>query len=73
VKNWKLKEGESYETVFKDKVLGGPKLSMGCFGCHKFHNKGMCYSDCNNAASHCVLSGADFTKFGARVKALRGE
>ena len=73
VTNWKLKDGESYETVFKDKVLGGPKLSMGCFGCHKFHNKLMCYSDCNNAASHCVLKGADFTKFDSRVKALRGE
>ena len=73
VKRWKLKDGEDYNEVFKDKVSGGPKLSMGCYGCHKFHNKGFCYPDCANAASHCVLVGDDFTKFDARIKALRGE
>ena len=73
VRDWKLREGEDYMTVFRHKVKGGPKLSMGCHGCHKFHNKGWCYTDCDNAASHIILSGEDFTKFNARVKALRGE
>ena len=73
VKKWKLKEGEQYAEVFRDKGVQGPKLSMGCRGCHKFHNKGFCYKDCTNAASHVVLTGDDFTRFDARIKALRGE
>ena len=73
VEGWKLREGEDYSTVFRHKVKGGPRLSMGCHGCHKYHNKGWCYSDCDNAASHCVLVGDDYTKFDARVRALRGE
>ena len=73
VQEWKLHEGEDYATVFRHKVKGGPRLSMGCHGCHKFHNKGFCYTDCDNAASHCVLVGDDHDKFDARVKALRGE
>ena len=73
VQEWKLREGEDYFTVFRHKVRGGPKLSMGCYSCHKIHNKGFCYTDCDNAASHCVLVGDDYTKFNARVKALRGE
>jgi hypothetical protein len=73
VEEWKLRDGEDYTTVFRHKVKGFPKLSMGCHGCHKYHNKGWCYSDCDNAASHCVLVGDDETKFDARVKALRGE
>ena len=73
VEEWKLREGEDYMTVFRHKAKGGPTLSMGCHGCHKFHNKGFCYSDCVNAASHCVLVGDDHAKMDARIKALRGE
>ena len=73
VQEWKLREGEDYTTVFRHKVKGSPRLSMGCHGCHKFHNKGFCYMDCDNAASHCVLVGDDYDKFDARVKALCGE
>ena len=73
VEAWKLRADEDYTTVFRHKVKGGPKLSMGCHGCHKYHNKGWCYSDCDNAASHCILVGDDFDKFDARIKALRGE
>ena len=72
VSDWIVGEDEDYATVFKHKVKGGPKLSMGCYGCHKYHNKGWCYSDCENAASHCTLTGDNFDKFDARVKALRG-
>ena len=73
VEAWKLRDGEDYTTVFRHKVRGGPRLSMGCYGCHKFHNKGWCYTDCDNAKSHCVLEGEDYEKFDARIKALRGE
>ena len=73
VSKWKIRDNEDYAEVFKDKVLGGPILSMGVPGCHKFHNKGFCYADCTQKASHCVLAGDDFKKFDARVKALRGE
>ena len=73
VEAWKLRANENYIDVFGHKVSSGPKLSMGCFGCHKFHNKGFCYSDCANMKSHCPLKGDDFTKFDNRVKSLRGE
>jgi hypothetical protein len=73
VSKWKIREDENYADVFKGKVTGGPILSMGVAGCHKFHNKGFCYEDCTQKASHCALSGDDFKKFDARVKALRGE
>ena len=73
VEAWKLRPGESYNEVFAHKVTEGPTLSMGCFGCHKYHNKGWCYSDCMNAKSHCTLTGDDFKKFDQRIKALRGE
>ena len=71
-KNWKLRSNENYETVFRDKVKQCPILSMGCKGCHKFHNKGFCYSDCNNKDSHCKLIGDDKEKFDKRIKQLRG-
>ena len=73
VSKWKIRDNEDYAEVFKGKVLGGPILSMGVPGCHKFHNKGFCFPDCTQKASHCVLAGDDFKKFDARVKALRGE
>ena len=73
VNDWKLRDGEDYITVFRHKVRGGPKLSMGCYGCNKFHNKGWCFTDCDNVASHIELVGDDFKKFDDRVKALRGE
>ena len=73
VEAWKLRPNENYIDIFGHKVSSGPKLSMGCFGCHKFHNKGFCYSDCANVKSHCPLKGTDFTKFNNRVKVLRGE
>jgi hypothetical protein len=73
VEAWKLRPGESYTNVFSHKVSSGPMLSMGCFGCHKFHNKGFCYSDCANVKSHCALKGDDFFQFDNRIKVLRGE
>ena len=68
VEDWKIRQGESYETVFRDKVLNGPSLSMGVKGGDKFHNKECCYSICSNATSHVHLVGDDEVKFGNYVK-----
>ena len=73
VEAWKLRPGENYTEVFGHKVTSGPILSMGCHGCHKYHNRGWCYTDCHNKKSHCTLTGDDFQAFDNRVKAIRGE
>ena len=73
VDSWKLRPNESYDNVFKDKVKNGPILSMGCHGCHKFHNKGYCFDDCHNKDSHKELSGDDWNKFDRYCKVCRGE
>ena len=72
VQDWKLRDNEDY-SVFRHKVKEGPLLSFGCHGCHRFHNQGVCFSDCENVASHCKLTGNDFELFNKRVKAIRGE
>lgn len=40
VEELKLRAGESYDTVFKDKVNQASILLMDYKGCHKYHNKG---------------------------------
>lgn len=71
--SWIMRANESYDTVFAHKVKQGPTLSFNAKGCHKYHNKGYCWDDCQNAASHKKLSGTDFTKFGNYIKQCRGE
>ena len=73
VETWKIRPTESYDTVFKDKVKNGPMLSFGCKGCHKWHNKGICFNDCSNAKSHKPLQGNDFKLFDKYCKECRGE
>lgn len=73
VKEWKLRPGEAFETIFKHKVKNGPTLSLGCKGCHKFHNKGYCFDDCMHAKSHCKLNKEDAKLFGNYCKVCRGE
>ena len=73
VNEWKLRPNESYKNLFKDKVKNGPMLSMGCRGCHKFHNRGYCFDDCHNKDSHKNLSGDDWNKFDKYCKVCRGE
>ena len=70
---WKLRKGERYEAVFQNKVLKGPMLTMGCKGCHRWHNKGMCFKGCANEDSHKQLTGKDHTTFDNYVKQCRGE
>ena len=71
--DWKLRQDESWDSVFKNKTNGGPILSMGCRLCLKFQSKGICYSDCAHRASHCVIIGDDKVKSDKYIKTLRGE
>ena len=71
--NWKLRPNERYETVFAHKIKEGPRLSHGGPGCHKFHNKGVCYDDCPHKGSHRILDGNDKKVFDEFCKKCRGE
>ena len=72
--NWKLRNNESWDTIFKGKTKDGPMLSLGCKPCLKSHVKGICYSDCQNKASHCpIVNEEDIKKTDDFIKSLRGE
>lgn len=73
VQEWKLCPGESFNTVFKHRVIDGPMFSIGCKGCHKWHNKGFCFDDCPNEKSHTDLNEEYSTTFGQYIKTCRGE
>ena len=72
VDDFKFLPGEDYSTFFRHRVKDGPNLCMVCHGCHKFHNKGFCYKDCDNVASHCKLINKYFTLLEKIIKVLRG-
>ena len=71
--DWKLRQGESWDTVFKDKTLRGPDLSCGAKFCLKYWVKGLCFSDCRQKCSHNPLNEEDSAKGDAYIKELRGE
>ena len=73
VRNWKLRQSETWNTVFKNKTRDGPTLSCGSKPCVKYHVKGLCYSDCPHISSHRSLSGDDKVKTEAFIKSIRGE
>ena len=68
---WKLKQGEDWDTIFKNKTLQGPDLSCGAKFCLKYWVKGLCYNDCRQKASHDKLNDADRKKGEAYIKQLR--
>ena len=70
---WKLRQNERWETVFREKSRGGPRLSMGCAPCLKFHCKGWCFEDCAFKKSHKRLNAQDKERTDAYDKSLRGE
>ena len=70
---WKLRQGESWDTVFKGKTLSGPEMSCGAKFCLKYWVKGMCFSDYRQKCSHNPLSEEDKTKADAYIKELREE
>jgi hypothetical protein len=72
-RDWKLRPNENWETIFRNKTLEGPDLSIGCKPCLKFHVKTICYDDCKQICSHRKLSGEDKVKTDKFIKSLRGE
>ena len=52
----KIRQNESWNTIFKGKSKEGPMLSIGTYGCCKFHSKGVCYDDCAYKGSHKELN-----------------
>ena len=71
--DWKLRNSESWATVFRNKTIGGPMLSLQCRPCLKYHVKGLCYDDCMQKNSHCKLEGHDERATHDYIKQLRGE
>ena len=72
-REWKVRQGESWDNVFRNKTLSGPNLSCGSKFCLKFWVKGFCFSDCRQKASHEALSDEDKEKGEGYIKELRGE
>ena len=72
-KDWKIRQNEQWESVFRHKSTDGPILSMGCRPCLKYHCKGSCFDDCSNKDSHVNLKNDDRSKTTAFIKQLRGE
>ena len=73
IREWKLRNDERWETVFRAKSRQGPTLSVGCKPCLKFHAKGFCFEDCALIKSHVTLPPDDKTATANYIKELRGE
>ena len=70
-KDWALKQGESWNKIFKGKIKEGPMLECGTYPCLKYQVKGICYDDCSFRASHINLKGQDASKTDTFIKNLR--
>ena len=73
VQDWKLRQNEQWNTIFKNKSKEAPVLSVGSKLCLKYHCKGICYSDCPFKLSHCTLVDDDKLSAERYIKSLRGE
>ena len=73
VRDWKLRNDERWETVFRSKSRQGPTLSVGCKPCLKYHAKGFCFDDCALIKSHTDLNNDDKSATENFIKELRGE
>ena len=69
--DWKLKEDESWNKIFRHKSKEAPTLSMNCRACLKYHVKGYCFQDCTFKDSHVNLRDEDLRKTDAYIKSLR--
>ena len=63
-KDWRFKDSEKLNPVFRHKSKDAPILSMNCCTCLKYHVKGFCFKDCNYRGSHVELEGEDYEKNG---------
>ena len=73
IQDWKLRQSEKWDTIFKNKTRDGPTLSLNCKPCLKYQVKGLCYSDCPFRCSHRTLSEEDKRITDKFIKELRGE
>ena len=73
VQEWKVRNGERWETIFRAKLRHGPTLSLGCKPCLKYHAKGFCFDDCSLIKSHHKLNEEDSKATANFIKELRGE
>ena len=73
VTQWKMRPNEVWNTMFRNKAIEGPLLSMRCHPCLKYQVRGFCFVDCRNRASHCLLTGSDKEKVNSFLKGIRGE
>ena len=72
-RDWKLRQNEQWESVFRHRSTDGPLLSVRCRPCLKYHCKGSCFEDCPNKESHTKLQNEDKSKTANFIKQLRGE
>jgi hypothetical protein len=72
-KEWKLRNTEKWETIFRGKSRHGPILSFGGKPCLKYHVKGFCFGDCTFIDSHKSLNNEDEKTTENYIKELRGE
>jgi hypothetical protein len=57
VPGWELEEYEDWNKHYRGKKSEGrPEWSEGCLMCHRFLQKGYCFPDCVNVASHVGAS-----------------
>ena len=73
VREWKLRNEEKWDTVFRSKSRNGPTLSIGSKPCLKYHAKGFCFDDCSLIKSHITLNPSDKSATANFIKELRGE
>lgn len=73
VREWKLRNDEKWDTVFRSKSHTGPMLSIGSKPCLKYQVKGFCFDDCTLLPSHTKLNEADAKLTSDFIKELRGE
>jgi hypothetical protein len=72
-KDWKLRNDEKWDTVFRGKSRHGPTLSFGGKPCLKYHAKGFCFEDCTFLNSHKKLNEDDNKLTDSFIQELRGE
>ena len=53
---WKLKAGEDYNTVFKNKHVDKRPLHNNVRMCPRWHIRGICFSGCNLATTHVTIT-----------------
>ena len=73
VPNWKLRQNETWDTIFRGQSRAGPELLSGCKPCLKYHVKGFCYDDCKFSKNHEEIKEQDREKTENFIKSLRGE